>query len=52
MTGVVVAAWELVPELNSYLGLVALPNDQARYQLPSPNPNPNPNPNLTQAKLS
>merc|ERR1719327_224859 len=27
VAGVVVAAWELVPQLNSYLGLVALPND-------------------------
>ena len=45
MAGVVVAAWELVPQLNSYLGLVALPNDHARYQLPNPNPKPKPNPN-------
>ena len=33
MAGVIVAAWELVPMLNSYLGLVALPSDTARYQL-------------------
>ena len=33
VAGVIVAAWELVPMLNSYLGLVALPSDEARYQL-------------------
>merc|ERR1719267_325232 len=31
--GVVVAAWEIVPQLNEYLGLIALPSDEARYEL-------------------
>ena len=33
VAGVVVAAWELVPQLNEYLGLIALPSDEARYEL-------------------
>ena len=33
VAGVIVAAWEVVPALNGYLGLVALPSDAARYQL-------------------
>ena len=33
VAGVVVAAWELVPQLNDYLGLIALPSDEARYEL-------------------
>merc|ERR1740124_1681077 len=33
VAGVIVAAWELVPQLNEYLGLIALPSDTARYQL-------------------
>ena len=33
VAGLVVAAWELVPVLNSTLGLVPLPNDEMRYML-------------------
>jgi cation-transporting ATPase 13A1 len=33
VASVVVAAWEIVPLLNSTLGLVALPTDQMRYEL-------------------
>ena len=50
MAGVIVAAWELLPVLNSYLGLVALPSDEARdppLTLPqalSPDPEPKPRP--------
>jgi len=33
VAGVVVAAWEVVPYLNSQLGLVPLPDAQTRYQL-------------------
>merc|ERR1719149_483493 len=31
--GVIVAAWELIPQLNSTLGLVPLPSDEMRYKL-------------------
>jgi len=31
--GIVIAAWELVPQVNSMLGLVTLPSDEMRYQL-------------------
>jgi hypothetical protein len=31
--GVIVAAWELIPQLNSTLGLVPLPSDGMRYSL-------------------
>jgi cation-transporting ATPase 13A1 len=33
VAGLVVAAWELVPVLNSTLGLVPLPSDEMRYML-------------------
>merc|ERR1711998_68588 len=33
VAGVVVAAWEVVPQLNQQLGLVPLPDDGTRYKL-------------------
>merc|ERR1719231_1364529 len=33
VAGIVVCAWEMVPSLNSALGLVTLPSDELRYQL-------------------
>jgi len=33
VVAVIVAAWELVPQLNEQLGLVELPNDEVRFQL-------------------
>jgi len=33
VAGVVIAAWEVVPQLNDQLGLVALPDDETRYKL-------------------
>ena len=33
VAGVVVAAWEVVPYMNTYLGLVPLPDDETRYAL-------------------
>ena len=34
VAGVTAAAWEIVPQLNEYLGLVPLPDDATRYTLP------------------
>lgn len=33
VAGIVVAAWEIVPQLNDLLGLVALPTEEMRYEL-------------------
>ena len=33
VAGVTAAAWEIVPQLNEYLGLVPLPDDATRYTL-------------------
>ena len=33
LVGLVLCSWEIIPQLNEYLGLVKLPDDEFRYTI-------------------